>query len=435
MESISRAQKQQSSIQFVGLLYAGLIAISNLRGYFHLVELPWYATQFSYGAIIFLGIVWVFITGKTDRLNTSMNVMLFQMIPQILMVVWSVAIWVWNRETLASILRGSSQLLYQLLLLTMLISAGVMFGRRAIEYTTLGFIFANTLVLLDVIRRFGVVSTITGFTQFLLSAGSHDNSISQNLEVQDLTFGFGILLLYYIFEGKNEHWRRFYIIASVFFIITGFKRILFLAFAVAFMYLFIVRKMSKKLQIKLSVTIGVSLIVVSIVYVILIKTDIWFTIMDYLGINLMGRRRLYNHVKSYYEISPIYMGVGFGRLSKILELVEVTENRRLHSDILRLYIELGMPVFLLWSAVTYVFTYNYFRKLYSLEPAKIYLAITILMFVTFLTDNTIEKFCPMIAWHILPLAMVLRDKEAFVESLLTKKKDVPDQERRMQWVK
>ena len=432
MEQLSRTQ---NSIQFVGLIYAGLIAISNLRGYFHLFELPWYATQFAYGAIILLGIVWIFITGKTDRLNTSVNVMLFQMIPQIIMMVWSVAIWVWNRETLASILRGSSQLLYQLLLLTMLISAGVMFGRKAIEYTALGFIMANSLVLLDVIRRFGVASTVSGFTQFLLSAGSHDNVISQNLEVQDLTFGFGILLLYYIFEGKDEHWRRFYIIAFTFFIITGFKRILFLAFAVGFVYLFLVRKMTKKLQTKLSIAIGLSLIILSIVYVVLIKTDLLFKVMDYLGIDLMGRRRLYNHVKQYYEISPAYMGVGFGRLSKILEAVEVTENRRLHSDILRLYIELGMPVFLLWSAVTYIFTYNYFRRLYSLASAKIYFAVTILMFVTFLTDNTIEKFCPMIAWHILPLALVLKDKEAFAESLLTRRKNVPEQERRIQWVK
>ena len=434
MGAFLQAKEDRNSFQFVGLIYAGLIAISNLRGYFHVFEIPWYVTQFSYVAIIGLSIVWIFVTGKTDRFNTSLNVMLFQMIPQLIMLVWSVAIWVWNRETLASILRGSSQLLYQLLLLTMLISAGVMFGRRAIEYTALGFIFANTLVLLDVIRRFGVVSTITGFTQFLLSAGSQDNVISQNLEVQDLTFGFGILLLYYLFEGKEEHWRRFYIIASVFYIITGFKRILFLAFAVAFLYLLVVRKKSKNLQKKLSIAIGVALIAVSLGYVIVIKTDIWFTIMDSLGINLMGRKRLYNHVKKYYEISPVFMGIGFGRVSKILEIVEVTGNRRLHSDVLRFYIELGMPVFLLWCAVTYIFTYNFFRKNYSLSSARVYLAATLFMFVTFLTDNTIEKFCPMIAWHILPLSMILKDKEAFAESLMTKR-IVPKQERRLQWIK
>lgn len=47
-----------------------------------------------------------------------------------------------------------------------------------------------------------------------------------------------------------------------------------------------------------------------------------------------------------------------------------------------------------------------------------YFAITLLMFVTFLTDNTIEKYCPQIAWHVLPLAIVLADKEAFADSLI-----------------
>ena len=38
----------------LGLLYAALIAISTLRGYFHLVELPWFVTQLSFAAIILL---------------------------------------------------------------------------------------------------------------------------------------------------------------------------------------------------------------------------------------------------------------------------------------------------------------------------------------------------------------------------------------------
>jgi len=417
----------------MGFMYAGLIAISTIRGYFLLVDLPWFVTQFAYGAVILLGIIWIFITGDSHRLNTSLNVMLVQMLPQIIIVVWSVLLWVNKQETLESILRGSSLVLYQILLLAMLIFAGAMFGKKAIEYTAIGFILANTLILLDVIRRFGPANTITGLIQFLMSAGSNDNTISRKLEVQDLTFGIGILLVYYIVEGKDEHWRKFYILALGFYFLTGLKRILFPAIAVGILYYLFMKRRTKRIQFNLSVTMGIALIVVGLVYVILIRTDIWFKITDTLGINLMGRKRLYNHVKPYYTISPIYMGLGFGRVSKILEVVETTGNRRLHCDVLRLYIELGMPVSLLWGLITYVITYIYFHKKFSARSARMYFAITLLMFVTFMTDNTIEKYCPQIAWHVLPLALALKDKEEFADSLLMRKKN-PDSERRLQWV-
>ena len=418
---------------FLGFIYACLIAVSTLRGYFHLVELPWFVTQFAYGAVILLGLGWLFVSGNTSRLNTSVNVMAFQMIPNLIILVWSVALWVWERETFASIIRGSSMILYQLLLLSMLIFAGVMFGKKAIEYTALGFIIANTLILMDVMRRHGIVSTITGFAEFLLSAGSKDNAISVSLEVQDLTFGIGIMLVYYLTEGQEEHWRKFYILALGFYFVTGLKRILLPAVFVGAMYVWMAKRFSRKNQITYSVAIGVILLIISITYVILIRTELWFEIMDDLGVNLMGRKRLYSHVKPYYSISPVYMGIGYGRVSKILELVESTGNRRLHSDVLRLYIELGMIMFLLWCAVTYIITFKFLDKTYSLGPARMYFAITLLMFVTFLTDNTIEKYCPQIAWHILPLAMVLGDKEAFAESLV--KKIIPDSERRSTWTK
>ena len=428
------SQEKRYAGQTIGFVYAGLIAISTMRNYFLLINIPWYASQFAYGAVVLLGIIWLFVTGEGHRFNTSLNVMLVQMVPQIIILVWSVALWVWKKEPLSVILRGSAMALYQLLLLTMLLFAGVMFGKKAIEYTAQGFILANTLILLDVMRRYGPVNTVTGMIQFLMSMGSNDNVISRKLEVQDLTFGIGILLVYYLVAGKEEHWRKFYIFALGFYFILGLKRILFPAIGVAILYYLFADRISKKMQFKISIAIAIAIIGVSLGYVILIRSDLWFEIMDRYGIDLMGRRRLYNRVKPYYSVSPIYMGLGFGRVSMILESLEVTKNRRLHGDVLRLYIELGMPMFLLWFIVIYLITFIFFWKKYSSKVAMVYFSISLLMFVTFMTDNTIEKFSPQIAWHVLPLAMVLRDKEAFAESLL-KKKEIPEPERRLQWVK
>ena len=400
-----------------GLGYAGLIAISTLRGYFHLVELPWFATQFAYIAVLGLGFAWIFVTGNTKRLNLSLNVMLFQMIPNFIILVWSVGLWVYRQEPLSLIMRGSSLVVYQLLLLAMLISAGAMFGKQAIEYTAMGFILANSLILLDVMRRMGVGSTITGMMQFLMSVGSNDNAISVNLEVQDVTFGIGILLVYYLVDGQDEHWRWFYVAALTFYLFMGFKRILFPAIALAVAYCFLMKRLRPRSQIALTVTIGLVLIAISLGYVVLIRTGLWFDICDRFGIDLMGRKRLYGYMESYYTISPSYMGMGNGMVSTVLEVLETTGNRRLHSDVLRMYIELGMPSFLLWCVVTFILTYTFFARNYSMAPARIYFAITLLMYVTFLTDNTLEKYCPEIAWHVLPLGIILAEREQMAAAL------------------
>ena len=64
-QSIHFERKKGHATPIFGIMYAGLIALSTLRGYFKLVNLPWFVTQFSYIAIIGLGFLWVFISGQT----------------------------------------------------------------------------------------------------------------------------------------------------------------------------------------------------------------------------------------------------------------------------------------------------------------------------------------------------------------------------------
>ena len=402
------------------LIYAGLIALSTLRGYFHLVELPWYVTQFAYAAIIVLAAVWVFYSGVTARIHLSFNLILVQMLPNLAALMWSMGLWIVRREPLSQIMRGSSMILYQMLLLTMLIGAGVLFGEHSIEWTSFGFIGANALILLDVMRRNGVGVTISGMVSFLASVGSHDNAISLQLEVQDVTFGIAILLLYYLIDGRGKPRRWLHVVALAFFFLLGFKRILFPAMLLGGAYFLLMRRLSDKRQKRVTVAIGLILITVSLGYVILIRTRLWFDICERFGIDLMGRKRLYGYMESYYKVSPTYLGMGNGMVSTVLEALEKTGNRRLHSDVLRLYVELGMPVFLLWCYLTFIFTYTYLAKHYSSRAAAINMAVTLLMFVTFLTDNTLEKYCPQIAWHLLPLALAMEEEARKIAKLREK---------------
>ena len=417
-----------------GLAYAGLLALASLRGYFLLVDLPWYVTQLSYAAVIVLAAVWVFYSGGTERIHTCVNVMLVQMLPNLFALVWSLGLWIARQEPLSLILRGSSMMMYEFLVLAMVIAAGVLFAEQAIEWTSAGFILANTLILLDVMRRNGILLTIRSMFSFLAGLGSADNAISVQLEVQDITFGIAILLLYYLVAGRGKPRRWLHIGLLAFYFLLGFKRILFPAVAVGCVYFLLMQKLPEKYWKGATLFVGLGLIAVSLVFVVLIRTRLWFDITERLGINLMGRKRLYDHMETYYSLSPTYLGLGSGKVSTILQALEKTGNRRLHSDVLRLYIELGMPVFLLWCATTFVFIGVHLGKRYSPRVAAIYMSVTLLMFVTFLTDNTLEKNCPQIAWHLLPLILAETEREDLI-GRLRNRRPLEDKGRTELWKK
>ena len=408
----SREMQTRIAPPIFGVAYAGLIALASIRGYFLLVDLPWFITQISYGLIIIMSAVWVFYSGEMRRIHICVNVMLVQMLPNLIILVWSLGLWIARQEPLGLILRGSSMLIYELLLLTMVISAVVLFGERAIEWTSVGFVLANTLILLDVMRRNGIFVTIQSMVTFLVGLGSQDNAISVQLEVQDITFGIAILLLYYLVAGKGKPRRILHIILLGFYFLLGFKRILFPAVGVGILYFLLIQRLPEKYRKAVTLGIGICLIAICLGYVVLIRTRLWFDIAERFGIDLMGRKRLYAYMEEYYGLSPTYLG---------LEALEKTGNRRLHSDVLRLYIELGMPVFLLWCAMTFILISAHLEKHYSMQVAAIYMSVTLLMFVTFLTDNTLEKYCPQIAWHLLPLVLAEEERERLVNRLRNRK--------------
>jgi hypothetical protein len=406
-----------------GALYAALLMLTTLYSYFKMVTFPWYIVQFSYAAVIGVGVLWVFVSGEVKRIGRSVSLMLFQMLPLLLTLVWSLLIWVYHQQTITIIRRGSSMLLYQLLLMCMLIWAGVMFGEHAIEYTTWGFVAGNGMILLDVARRYGVGTTISSLISFFVSVGANDNSVSFALEIHDLTFAMGILAGYYLFYGKGEHWRWLYAALTTFFFVLGWKRIAIPGVIAMGVYRWIMAHLSPAKKRWFTYLIGVSFIVIGMGYVVLIRQGIWVELCDRFGIDLMGRDRLYSRIESYYTLHPLYAGIGHGMVSVVLQNVESKGIRGLHSDILRSYIELGMIVFLLWMFLLFVYSYRHLEKHYSQRAAEVYMAAALFIYITYLTDNTATYYHTQLAWHILPLCAFFRDSERIATEVERKERE------------
>ena len=397
-----------------GLVYAFFIMLSTLYGYFSMVHLPWFIVQFSYAVIIFLGTLWVMLYGELSRVKPSIKMMLLQMAPLLFALMWTMFIWAFNGDSVAVMKRGVGVIAYQLLLLMMVHVAGMMFGPNVIQYTLFGFIGGNLMILLDVVRRYGLGSFIESFVYFLVHMGSVKGAMA-DLEVQDLTFAFGSIMIYLLMYYHDPK-RKWFIALGLIFFTLGWKRAAFLGIIMGAVYVYFMERSEQRVQMKVSLLIGSALVLIGFGYVVIIREGILFELVDNLGLDMMGRDKIYKMVEDLYEINPIFMGIGYGKVSTITEVRYARAVRGLHSDILRVYIELGFPGFFIWVGTTFALTYYFMVRSYSYKTGASYMAIALYLYLTYLTDNTAASYHTQIAWHVVPLAVYLEQVEANVVS-------------------
>lgn len=396
-----------------GFLYASALMLSTLYGYFRMVSLPWFIVQGAYVAIIGLGTLWVMLYGELSRIGPSFKMMILQMSPLIFSLIWSMMVWAFNGDTTAVMKRGLGFLGYQLLLMAMVHVAGMMFGPDMVQYTLFGYITGNFMILLDVIRRFGVGSFLNSFVYFLTHLDV--KGAMAELEVQDLTFAFGAIMIYLFMYSKDKR-KKWFILCSLIFFTLGWKRAAFLGVMMGCAYIYIMQKWEENAQMKMSLVLGATLVLIGFGYVVIIREGLLFDLVDMFGLNMMGRDKIYKMVEDLYEINPIFMGIGYGKVSTITEVRYARAVRGLHSDILRIYIELGFPGFFIWVGLTFALTYYFMAKWFSYKTATSYMAVALYLYLTYLTDNTASSYHTQVAWHLVPLAVYLEQVEANVVS-------------------
>lgn len=401
-----------------GWVYAFFIALATLYSWFKLISFPWFIVQASYAAIGAMSVVWLLVSGEISRVKPCLQMMLLQMAPMIFALVWSFPLYILHHESTSVMVRGVSAIFYQFLLLMMLHFAGMIFGSKVIKYTIIGFLIGNALIFFDVMRRYGPANTVTSLVNFVLH-GTESGAFS-DLEVQDLTFAFGVVAIYLISYSKDK--KRFLTLLLVmFFFFVGWKRSALVGIAMGCGYTWFMERCQEKTQMRLSTLIGMTLVLVGFTYVVLIRSGLLETLADTFGINLMGRNKIYRLVLPYYQISPFHMGIGYMKVSTITERLYERAIRGLHSDILRMYVELGFPGFFIWGALSFVFTYRILAKRFSYRAARAYTAAALYVYLTYLTDNTATFYHIQIAWHVMPVAIFLEEMEGDLEAALRRK--------------
>lgn len=422
------APKKASPV--IGLIYSVLIMVTTLYKYFLIGNIPWYAVQFGYIGVIGLSVLWVFMTGELSRGKISIKITAVFLLPYLLMLLESLLIWLINQKPMVLIRRGIIPISYQMLQIIAVGAACIMLGQNAAYYTALGLILGNAAILAGVLVNRGIATGISEMIAFYAGLGGTDNLTSRALEVHDLTFAMGELLIYYISFDTKHPKRIPILLLSGFFFLLGWKRSAIPGVVTSCMIAFVCQKLPRHKAFHLALVTGLAMVMVGYLYIFVIRQGIveWFT--KTYDINMMGRNELYAWIEKYYVFSPSFMGQGIGFITEIMQ--EAIENHTnvlnhelsIHSDILARYIELGFVGNLIWSLLTYMYILYYIVRHHNFRAGIVYFSCLFFCYITYFTDNTVSYYHINLVLRVLPISFVfsqqqevrdmLRQKDAFL---------------------
>lgn len=411
------------------LLY---IAMMSIGFWDNGMGLPWFTKYLVQAAVVGLAACFLLVSGDFNRLPLIGEYYIIFLIPFVMMAAWSMLIWALDFQQLNYMSRGCSTILYHMISLSSMCAAVYLFGGKAIDYTFYGMCIANVCILLmDSIKRYGLGEFITGFIAFVKSGGVDTNAPIKALEVHDLTFGFGLMILYYALYEKGRK-RVTHLALAVIFFYLGLKRIALIGmFGVFVMHLFITRLKPKGRNFVLH-SLSVFAIAACLFYVFFIWSGLFSSTVDTLGIDTMGRKGLYEAFTDLYSFSPTFRGYGIGWVTRYISIMTEegigvfgTHNfGGMHNDLVTMYIELGFWGFAFWIWLSWQGKVVWCQKQYGTETAFLLLYCTVYAFVTYATDNT-AFYCYMnTVFMLLPIghAMKLLDQNEVIDNHAHSKK-------------
>lgn len=329
---------------------------------------------------------------------------------------YTIVIWIVNTPEYLTI-HYYSRLLSNLGCMLVIVICAIMmcllFGSEVIKLSFWALILTIGFNFVVVFQEYGAASMLiylkNVFSLSQFAYGTTISNISYGLEIHDATFAMGIFLVYFIFyEDASEEKKILHIIAALIGSYLGFKRNELIAIVVVtIVALVFIRKKSKDF-LKTSQILGFGMFIVGMLYTALIKNiDILPAFVKILDI---ARINLYHFLSGEYTISPFYLGKGYSYINQRLG-IESALLHTSHTDLVRVYIEMGIYGFGLW--IWYYFV-NIPRKLYreySETAAKFFLIGTFYVFSTYFLDNTLTLFDNQFVYFLIPLALCYRDQD------------------------
>ncbi len=338
-------------------------------------------------------IIWIIRSKGVIRIDKFMRYMIF---PWIMIFLLTLVLWMVNRPdffNMSFFTRMVSNVIYCLVPIINAYIGLEFFGKYVIDmffYSLFSSIFINTVV---VWQKFGTSLTLIYLKTLLFQeyrSGTALLDLAMGMEVQGATMALGIFFVYYLFYCEDEKplKRNIYILLSLVGLYIGFKRVVLLSILLVIAILWVLRFKRVNIR-KVILYTFIVFITISFCYIFVVKTDLISTIASYCNVNMMGRTNIYMSVSKLYTLSPLYFGMGFGYIAKYLF---ETTGFAVHSEILRMYIELGFWPFIGWIWYNIYYIPQRVVSTFGNEAGKVCITATVYTFSTYLVENTLGLY-------------------------------------------
>lgn len=367
--------------------------------------------------VIGLAVLYALFYPDEKRLRELWKPTLLYMSLMVALFFWSMVIWIKNFATVSSMIRSCSKLVFQSIAILTAVALVYLFREKAIELFTISICITNGAIMLLCIPEYGVGASIQSLITCLVTFGDAVGYARQ-LEIHDLTFVFGQMILYYaVFaprttrQEKRKRWL--YLLACIWFFLVGMKRSAIPTVLLFILIALLLRK--RKVPSWLYPTVGVCCILFFLAFLYGVRNGIVSRLLNSVGVDMMGRDYLWSMANPYYEFSVTYLGHGFEYVDTIIgqwySAGLINHPYPFHNDILKVFVEVGFPGFLLWSGIQYVLTPLFWQRYADQETTLLYLSELGYMTVTYLTDNTAFYFWSTMALRLVTFAYAMERKK------------------------
>lgn len=398
--------RQRRSSRWMATLYVILTAAACYSAYNSTL------TKYKAAAVLFAVVAFIDFCLHFDTSNLkvlkSFFIEYFKYI--FLIVMSSLVVYIADTSSSALMERGAEKILYQIFTILIAIAAAYEFKEDCVLYTYYGFALFNFIAIFLALKDcHEPLGQIVSDLQYFISSGGEAIGFFRLLEIHEVTFSFGLFLIYFIVTGFRKNLKH--IIGSAFFFILGFKRIGIGAVVLCTVFYLLTRRMSFKHLKKLGLIITVSMVIGGFAYVVYVRSGLFVRTMEDLHIDLMGRQNLYRYIENYYRINPLFFGHGFESIREILKMAgdikvgdtTISRMSALHNDYLAMFIEMGFFGFLFWEIFQFVSLPLHAAR-YGKEAYYLALLSAFYMGFCFMTDNISMYFLVCIVRWLLPMA-------------------------------
>jgi hypothetical protein len=289
------------------------------------------------------------------------------------------------------------------------ITSVYLFGKDTVWYVFGALALSWFLCLERSVSAYGATVVTDAIAQgwFGISLG-HENY----LELDEVVLSIGYVVLLFLFSDKqtNKKAKPLYILLAIAFFL-GFKRISVAAIALVVVCYLIIRRMKETAAYWFGIIAGCVAAVGCVAFVyVMSQGDAVFQLLEKLGIDAMARDHFYQYVMERAEFSPSFLGYGRGGVKYVM-MQFYSGYTYVHSDIIKMFFELGLIPFLGWLCLNLIGIPHCFKKRYGRSAAIFYLLVTAYTFVLYLTDNTESYFTCIVIRTVMPMVFAMFSKE------------------------